>query len=185
MQMSVKKIDISKYCNHKLIYENLPEGESYFGLDNICILKQDFLSKYKTLKQGDLYNYCLGNQDNIACDGQRIFIGSKVKRWHFIGFAYWGDVNEIINVIFDDDTEDWIDIAFIEWSRLFVHGPWSGNLTHDNKIENVRVAVTAGDMIHLVYFHDCVCEFSKEKTVKEIILPNNILVHIFALTIEY
>ena len=57
--MSVKKIDISKYCNHKLIYENLPEGESYFGLDNICILKQDFLSKYKTLKQGDLYNYCL------------------------------------------------------------------------------------------------------------------------------
>ena len=49
--MPVKKIDISLYCNHRLIYKKIPEKESY-GLDNICVLEQDFLEWY-TLSRVD------------------------------------------------------------------------------------------------------------------------------------
>lgn len=182
--MSVRKIDISMYCNHKLIYKNLPESSSSFGVDNICILEQDYSRNDEASKQGILNNYCLCDYDNIVCGGQKIFIGSKVKKWHFIGFAYWGDVNEIVKVVFDDNTEDWIEIAFIEWTRLFVHDVWNNNFAGDKQIENVRTVITSGDMVHLAHFHDCICEFCKGKSVKEIILPNNILVHIFALAIE-
>lgn len=182
--MPVKKIDISMYCNHKLIYKKIPDKKSY-GLDNICILEHDFLRENSTDKRGIISNYCLGDYDNIMCDGQRLAIDSKVKKWHFVGFAYWGDANEIIKVIFEDNTEDWLEIVFIDWSHKFVHNFWNNNFAHDNKIENVRVAIATGDMIHLVYFHDCISNFHNDKVVKEIILPNNILTHIFALTIEY
>ena len=182
--MSVKKIDISLYCNHKLIYKQLPEKESY-GLDNICILEQDLLRERTKDKGGIVCDYFLGDYDNIVCDGQRIVIDSKVKKWHFIGFAYWGNVKELVKVVFEDNTEDWLEIVFIDWAHAFVHNAWNRNFTHENKVENVQVAISAGDMIHLVYFHDCICEFHNDKVVKEIILPNNILVHIFSLTIEY
>lgn len=183
--MPYKKIDIAKQCNHKLIYDSKPEEGSSCGLDNIYVLKYDFLSEGKELGRGIDCVYSLGEHDNIACNGQRIFIGSKVKKWHFIGFAYWGDVSELIKVIYEDETEEWIKITFIDWSYSFVHSIWNKNITYDNKIENIRTVITCGDMIHLIYFHDCIHEFHSEKNVKEIILPNNILVHIFALTVEY
>ena len=166
--MPVKKIDISLYCNHRLIYKKIPEKESY-GLDNICVLEQDFLRKNNTDKHGSVCDYCLGDYDNIVCDEQTIFIGSIVKKWHFIGFAYWGDVKELIKIIFDDDTEDWLEIAFIDWSHFFVHDIGNSNFAGNNQIENVLTAITSGNMVHLAYLHDCICEFCKEKTVKEII----------------
>ena len=182
--MSVLKIDISKQCNHKLIYDEMPNGNEPFGLDNICVLKRDFLHENRILKKEIACEYCFGVYDNIICDGQRITIGSKDKKWHFIGFAYWGDVSEPIKVVFDDSTEDWIEITFIDWSHAFVYNTGNDNFTRGNKIENTRICISSGDMIHLVYFHDCICEFHNDKVVREIILPNNILVHIFALTIE-
>ena len=182
--MPYKTIDIAKHYNHKLIYDFKPKEGASCGLDNIYVSKYDFLSEGKALGKGIEYTYNLGEHDNVICNGQRIFIGSKVKRWHFVGFAYWGNVNEIVKIIYDDNTEDWIKITFIDWFYLFDHNIWNENVTQGNKIENIRTVVTSGDIIHLIYFHDCICEFHGEKNVKEIILPNNILVHIFAITIE-
>lgn len=59
------------------------------------------------------------------------------------------------------------------------------NLMRGNRIENLQVASSSGEDIHLIYFHDCICESNhQDKKVKEIILPNNMLIHIFAIKIE-
>ena len=183
--MAYRTIDISKQCNHKLIYDEFPKDKKLFGLDNICLLKHDFINKDRALKKDIVCDYCFGDYDNIVCEGQEIVIDAAVKKWHFIGFAYWGDTNEVFKVIYDDNTEDWIEITFIDWAFPFVQDRFNMEFTHGNKIENIQVAVTAGELVHLVYLHDCICEFYNQKKVKAIILPNNILVHIFALTIEY
>ena len=38
-----KALDMSGLFNHKLIYKELPKSGEY-GLDNICILKEDLIS---------------------------------------------------------------------------------------------------------------------------------------------
>ena len=40
-----KTIDLSPFCNHKLVYERLPDEGGEYGLDNICVLKEDFKFK--------------------------------------------------------------------------------------------------------------------------------------------
>ena len=182
--MSFKPIDLTKHCNHKLFYDAFPHGEACFGIENVCILKKDFFDEEKILKKDIVCDFLRGDLDNVVCDSQRIPINSKVKRWHFIGFSCWYDANEFVRIVYEDGTEDFIDVTFVDWSYHFVPDCWNRDISRGNKIENVRVAVSAGEAVRLVYFHDCICELKNEKTVKEIILPNNILVHMFALTIE-
>lgn len=55
MQMSrFIPIDLTEYCNHRLIYNRLPEenAEKEFGLDNICILKSDAKLKKRMFMRG-------------------------------------------------------------------------------------------------------------------------------------
>ena len=114
------------HCNHKLIYKSLPEKNSSYGLDNICILEQDFLRGDSAIEE-ERYGFFLGDYDNVVCDSQRIYIGSKVEKWHFIGFSYWGNVKEIIKVIFEDNSEDWFEIAFVDWVGVFNRKLWNLN----------------------------------------------------------
>ena len=183
--MLVKTIDLSKYCNHKLLYENIPTDGTPFGLDNICILKQDYLSRKKDLKQNTEYNCRWGEHDNVVCDMQSVMIGSKVKRWHFLGFSYWGNVNELFRVLYAVGTESYMEVTFVDWSQPYIHDPYETIDNHNNIVEDIFNVVSTGEKIHPIYFHDSIVMTQNEKIVKEIILPNNILVHIFALTIEY
>lgn len=184
--MPFKKINIEKFCNHKLIFENLPVQEERFGIDNICVLKENFEIS-KKLKKGDLeIDYSLGRNDNIICNSQRIKINQRVKRLHMVGFAYWGDACENLKIIYEDNTECWIELTFIDWSCSYKSRLTEGHDPENQKmIEDIQVMISSGEWIHLIYFHDFICELNEQKAVKEIILPDNILIHIFAITAEY
>lgn len=183
--MFLKKINLGNYCNHKLFYENIPEDGKPFGLDNICVLKQNYIDQAKSLNRNVLYDCCLGELDNVICNLQTVLIKSKVKKWHFLGFAYWGDVNELFRVLYADGTEDIIEVAFDDWACPHILDLYEKSDNCDNMVEDVFTVVSTGKMIHPIYFHDSIVKSHNDKIVKGIIFPNNILVHIFAITIEY
>lgn len=183
--MSFKRINISDLCNHKLIYENAPSEEEMVGLDNIYVLSKDFDINKKLISDNFEIEYCSGLYDNVVCDLQKINVNSFVKRIHFIGFAYWGDTCENIKIIFDDGSENWVELKFIDWSQEYKKMTESHNPENEYKIKDVHVMISSGKMIHLIYFHDSICEIDENKMVKEIVLPDNLLIHIFAITVEY
>ena len=178
-------INLKAYYNHKMVYKQLPKGnrKNEFGLDNICILKSDVKLKEQEILEGVEFNFSFGKFDNIVCDRQKIIINAKATKLHLIGFAYWGDTNEYFKVIYDDLTQEIIKIPFIDWS----HKPYRDSRSIDWYGENtstVRTVIVSGELTHLVYFHHTVCEIMQRKTIKEIVLPDNMLTHIFAITLE-
>ena len=70
---------------------------------------------------------------------------------------------------------------FMDWIREFVCSV-DKVLCGDN-MEPVKTLISSGDLIHLVHFHRSKVDL-KGKNIDAIILPDNMLLHIFAITIE-
>ena len=175
-------LNIEKFCNHKLIYAELPKTEE-FGLDNICILKDDFRIENPHLFKEVGFNFVFGNYDNIVCERQTIEIGLKVKKIHIIGFAYWGNICEHFTIVYEDGSKECAKIPFFDWSHRIQ------NKSPDKPgqicgLELFKTVITSGRWVHLAYFHHSTYEVSTNKVIKEIILPDNMFVHIQAITLE-
>lgn len=183
--MQIKKIELKQHYNHKLIYDYIPSNNELFGLDNIYISMKDYINKKNLLQQDFFDEPSFEKYDNVVCEGQTVFIGTRAKRFHFIGFAYWGGVNELFHVVYDDGTSDVFEITFEDWSRSCVKNLTEKILEYENVVEDVLSVVSSGAMIHPIYFHDSIYETKSDKKVEKIIFPNNIMIHIFALAIEY
>jgi len=177
--MSFFTVDLSKAYNHKLVYDRLPEtGE--FGLDNICILRQDFKFSAEEWINGIQFIFSGSEADNVVCEGQKVHIGTKGKKLHFIGFGYWGIAS----------TEEFKEVAFFDWSvngsdieSLFMKESWGGQ--NDKKeMKQTTAMVSSGKLKHLIWFHHFVCEADSEKEIAELILPDNMFMHVLALTLE-
>ena len=86
-------------------------------------------------------------------------------------------------MIYDDLSEENVKVPFIDWSRAmtgdFMIDDWYGN-----NVATVKTVITSGALIHLAHFHHAVCELTKQKRIKEIVLPDNMFAHIFAITLE-
>lgn len=179
-------INLSLYFNHKLIYKENPKvkGDEILGLDGRYILSNDFdVDEHPVVDGVDfLFNY--GRYDNVSCDSQRIKIESNAEKLHIIGFAYWGSVNEYLKIIFDDLTYENVKVPFLDWSHNSAKTYWS-DFWNIRKFSTWKTVKTSGTEKCLVNFHHIVCELKNRKRIKEIILPNNILTHIFAITLEY
>lgn len=61
-------ICLKEYCNHKMVYRQLPKGsvEHEFGLDNICILKSDVKLKEQDVLEGVDFNFSFGQFDKLC-----------------------------------------------------------------------------------------------------------------------
>ncbi len=185
--MPFKKIDLAEYCNHKLIYYGLPNPKKEAGLDNIYIVKDIFLSAQRAPGKSPVnvtFDYQFGMNDNIQCEGQHIRLDLCAKRIHLVGFAYWGEACENIEIVYEDGTRGWCEALFVDWSRPFNRYMELGQ-KRENRVEDLFTLTSSGAQTHLVCMHDCICELDGRKPVKEIGLPDNMLIHIFALTVEY
>ena len=179
-------INISTYCNHKLIYSKAPklnEVNSEIGLDNIYIFRGFLKSNDSKELDGVDFKLSHGKYDNIICDRQRIKIGRTATKLHVLGFAYWGDTNEYFKVIYADHSEKLVKIPFIDWSH-----PWTckqGDINwYGENIKTVMIVPSAGAQFHAIYFHHSFVELDETKEINQIVLPDNMLTHIFALTLE-
>ena len=175
------KLNLNGYYNCKLVYDDLPKSGE-FGFDNICILKSDFKFNENEIIDGVEFRFYNGSFDNVVCNGQEISINKSAAKLHFINFAYWGDTNEFIKVVYADGDEETVKIPFIDWSYEY---------KHDRQLENfyggvntVKIMLSSGALIHPVYFYHTACNLNKNAVVEKIILPDNMFTHIFALSIE-
>lgn len=179
-----KMLDISELCNHKLIYEELPEKGEY-GLDGICILKEDFKPKDKTLLDGVEFDFYLGKTaDNIVCEGQEIEINEKAEKLHFLGFAYWGDASEGMKIEYGDGEEETKEIAFVDWARKAEDSIEMQILKKEGEIRTAEICLSSGRLVHPVYIHHYEGKMNGNKKIRKIVLPDNMFMHIFAVTLE-
>ena len=178
-------INLKPFCNHKMVYTKLPKEKAgqEFGLDNICILRSDVKLKEHDILDGVEFCFDFGKLDNVICTSQKITVNALATTIHFIGFAYWGDVNEYIKITYDDLSEEIVRVPFIDWAHMAHSEPWSTEWYGEN-ISTVRTVITSGALTHLAYFHHITCEIGQQKNIKEILLPDNMFTHIFAITLE-
>lgn len=185
--MSFKNLDLADLCNHKLIYYGSPNPQRDAGLDNIYIIKDVFLAAQRAPVKSSVdvtFDYQFGMYDNIQCEGQRIRLNLYAKKIHLVGFAYWGDAYENVEIVYEDGTRDWREVLFVDWARPFNHFLDLGQ-KKDARVEDLFALTSSGVLTHLIYMHDCICELDGRKHVKEIVLPDNMLIHLFAVTVEY
>ena len=75
-------------------------------------------------------------------------------------------------------------VAVPDWS----HG-WDADIfTHFmfqySAVRTAKIFLSSGAVKHPFYFHHCVCSLEKQERVREIVFPDNMLMHIVALTLE-
>ena len=101
---------------------------------------------------------------------------------HIIGFTYYVDTNEYFKVVYNDLSEQMIRVPFMDWShKAYKESKDDG---YAIKTSTIRTVITSGALIHLAFFHHITCELINNKCIKEIILPDNMFIHIFAMTLE-
>ena len=178
-------IDLTLHNNHKLVYTKVPEetGKEEFGMDNICILKSDLKMNKEEMFSNVNFKFNFGKYDNVVCNRQSILIGEFATKVHIIGFAYWGDTNEYIKIVYEDGSEEFQKLTFVDWSHEATNN-FSGRYWHGNNVNTVKIVISSGAMAHLIHFHHITCKCTKNQAIKEVVLPDNMFIHIFAMTLE-
>ena len=184
--MSVfQTIDLKPYCNHRLIYAQQLKAsgcDADEGIDGTYVLKKDLKFNKEDCMDGVDFLFSEGEYDNVVCERQRIEINAGGTKLHVVAFAYWGDTNEYFKIVFDDLSEELVKVPFVDWShkfyRSFQNTIWAGE-----NVTTPSIVISSGKLIHLIHFHHTVTELSGKK-IKEIILPDNMFIHIFAITLE-
>lgn len=176
------KIDLSDIANHKLVYDQDTVTDETSGLDGIYFEKEIFTYEWNHWAS-HLFKIPDNFYDNVMCEKQSIYIDQSVSIFHFLGFFFWGSNIEHVIVEFDDGDTEILKVMFEDWSCLlkddrclFSAVPFVGCKT--------LFAMTTRGEFHIIYFHHAKCELKHKGKVKRLILPENMFMHIFAITAE-
>jgi len=181
-------IPLKKIVNHKIVYLAVPT-DSDFGLDKICILKEHFIKANKKVVLNDIeYKFCWTNQfDNVQCENQEVAVSkNQYNEIHFIGFTYWGDNHIFFKLIFSDGTHECAKIFFPDWGHPMENinnGLGSESATRAKcRLADVFISSGRGKVLLNIYQFSYKIESKKQLT--KIMFPDNIMTHIFAITLE-
>ena len=176
-------LDLKKYLNHRLIYGVTPKNKKEFGLDNSYLRKEKININNVSKIENIPIKINFGKYDNVVCEGQVVEINKRIKKIHIVGFAYCGDTNEYVSVVYKDGKEEKVKVPFIDWSRKPRDEFYFVSM-YGNKIKSKRLAYCEGEEKHAVYLHCFSTTLDDTKFVDEIKLPDNLFTHIFAITLE-
>ncbi len=180
--MSFYPIDLTPLSNHKLIYHNVKEAEEEIGLDGEYIEEKDLKIKPNDEIDGVPFRFTFGKFDNVQCEGQKIEINQSANKLHVLGFAYWGDTFDVLRVRYCDGTEEPLKIPFIDWAHK-ASEDYRDRAFFGKNIFSARYMITSGKGDHLACLHHCILDLSGGADVKEIILPDNLFLHVMAITL--
>ena len=177
------KINLDGLCDHKLIYDTPFVSQKECGLDGIYIDKGDVrISEYATTDGID-FRFVFGKFDNVVCNGQTVSVSARADKLHIIGFSYWGETCEFFRMVYDDGTEERINVPFMDWSHsVQEHAPWM--LCDKENIQTVIRCISSGAATHIIYFHHIVVDLNGCTALQKIVMPNNFFIHVFAMTVE-
>ena len=196
---NVHRINLSPYFNAKAIGElSLVESELFqnVGISDTMIAPNSFVianKKYETYF--DAPKYRNGTYDHIVCQGQRIDnISCHGDRIYLLGFCEWINSNEILTVEHGDGTSENCRFTMEQSNYYQKKEKWSGKKM---KIMHRHLYTEIGTCDEAFWFdrYDginsisrqamcvSVCELTKNKQISSIVLPDNELMHIFAVTV--
>ena len=182
--MSFYPIDLSQYCNHKLVYSGVQEGDDdSVGLDGEYIDEKDLKIKPNDEIGGVPFRFVFGDFDNVQCDGQTIKVDQFANRLHVLGFAYWGDTFDIVRIRYCDGAEEPLKIPFIDWAHK-ASEDYRDRAFFGKNIFSARYMITSGKGDHLACLHHCILDLAGNSAIEEIILPDNLFLHVTAITLE-
>ena len=177
-------IDLTPLMNHKFVYEKVPENGDDSGLDGTYILKEDFKFCREERINGTDFCFHYGGSDNVLCEGQRVQINSSAKKIHVIGFAYWEDICEYLRLIGIDGKEILVRIGLPDLTHAADSHVFYREQYKQYDISTAKILLSSGRVKQLIYFHHCVCDVQNGGIIREIVLPDNMFMHIFAITLE-
>lgn len=178
------KLDLSDVLNHKIVYDANVDSDEGLGLDGEFLDRNVFVQLWESSVK-NMFGLFDRTYDNIECNGQSIEIGAMASKLHFLGFFYWGDSVEHVAVEFEDGITEIVNVMFGDWTRV-LNG--ETNLLTEYSSETSRTAfslTSKGKAIHIVCLHHAECGLKhRGKRISRIILPENMFMHIFAITLE-
>ena len=178
-----KKIEIGTYFNHRLFYPEEQLKDADVGLDKIIIIDSNNKIRNHDIIDGIPFIFGYGKYDNLECGGQIIEINEHVKNLHIIGFYYWGDSEEIIRIIYNDGEQEGIGVPFINWGLKSKYD-WRIECLGRELVKSSLPMMASGSYCGTVFFHHICIPLGKNKKVEKIVLPEDFMVHILAITIE-
>ena len=176
-------IDLKEYFNHKFFYAKIPKDEiQEYGIDGIGVLKSNLTLRKKECINGVDFGFEFGALDNIECAGQRIKIEKEAKGLQFFGFACWGTCQENIKIVYEDSKIEKRKLTFADWFRTATNN-YGSVIWYDDNVRTEKIVKSFGGSNPLIYFHGIRCCFEEKKKVKEIVLPDNVFIHVFAISV--
>lgn len=95
-----------------------------------------------------------------------------------------GDTCENFTVVCGDGGEETVRVA-VPIGRMAGMRIFSRILCFSTAPSRTAKIFLSSDAVkHPFYFHHCVCSLEKQERVREIVFPDNMLMHIVALTLE-
>ena len=179
-----ERVDLSPWLNHKLVYASLPLAEEEYGLENICILQANFSLRDEETIDGVEFRFADSNFDNVLCDRQRVKAEAEAKKLHFIGFSHWGDTCENFTVVCGDGGEETVRVAVPDWSHGWDADIFTHSMFQSSAARTPKSFISPGTGKRPLYLHHCVFSHENEARRREIVFPDNMLMHIVALTLE-
>jgi hypothetical protein len=176
-------VDLKNLFNHKLLFSKneTTVSDEENGLDGIFIDNGIFLGNNVKIS-GIPFAVNSTSKDNIVCREQKVIVNQKCDNIYFLGFNYWGANICKSKLKFKGEQETDKNIYFNDWSNN------QFDETFSNYFLNAKTGVfqteAFGKINHNVFFHIYKIECEKEKFLEYITLPDYLLMHIFAITLE-
>lgn len=167
----MKTLDLSKHLNYEIVKEENMDGY-YYPID---YFPKDFIVK------GNIkFNFNNLARKCVLCLNQHILIQqNNISAIGFAGATLLFAFQEQIKIIYEDNTIEYKTIKLDDMSDSTYNSiPW---LFGKQKKDDL-------DFSHILYYkkkyiYHYVIKTNPNKTIKEIILPNNDLMFIFAITL--
>ena len=87
-----------------------------------------------------------------------------------------------LDIVYEDEVKK-VKAPFIDWVQP-VKDNYETRSWFGRDVKTVMEIKTCGVLHHTVYFHKSTIKLDSAKLIKQIVLPDNFLIHIFKITIE-
>lgn len=177
-----RSIDIGNYLNHKVvgeIEEYQDRKDILWGAPHIMFQPASIPSPCMCGQVPFVLQTGNADRDNVLCEGQTIKIsGLKKGSLYFLCFSEWTDVFEKLQIVY---ANDYIQIGELNAYNVITPYLWD----YDIKIQTITPGfsfICSDGEIGMVYLNQI--KTDAESPLREIRLPFNPLLHIFAITWE-
>ncbi|MCH5164497.1 MAG: hypothetical protein J1F36_05720 [Clostridiales bacterium] len=177
-----KKLSLSSACNHKLIYGKQDQTNDKVGIEGTYIAESDMKIKTNDIVDGVPFDIECGNFDNIECDGQQIPVGFSAEKLHIIGFSLWCNIYSVIKIVYSNGEVHSVKVPFIDFEHTYELNWFDMASVRGDIISHGVIA--SGKQNNPVFLHHISVDIPCLSEIKEIILPENFCLHIFAITFE-